>query len=553
MNELRLTNNEKREPVYDLDSIFTRIYNQLSNMDFYCTKTSARVNGGCGLGKTTALFDQRMYELYARKLGVAAPKILVIESRALTRDQQIITNDNPNIHCLQYVAASTVELDSYNIIIIDEAHSLFTDSEFAPDTASLCDWLKNNCKCFQIYVTASDQEFLAFAQDYFDEHEFCLTFPNLNEIHVRYLVQKMIISVNVRKTEVVIERKEELFFKPGNRGVFFVWSAAEASQLYLKYSRAGYKCGFYISQNNTTQIVRKEDEQEDDDELNSYTSHYIKIDVMDLFRFQENERKTNGLAALKDSLQQGIIPQDIDYLFITSVGQEGFSLNAENNLDFIFIEDVYPLTINQKLFRYRANVPFAYISLPQRRLEKLLQKTILQLQDMQTWSQDRLRGYYEGTKTRGKNYRNMIWKTKDGMYELSENYIAYIMNTTEQLEVIRNSIHNPNKLNDIYGMLSLKCSNEILSQEEQIAAARKIVEEWDGRLLYNDSLEEFINLFKAANIRNSKQKTDYKFVFVKKFCENNGICTFKTSKATKQNMLNYPGLRFKQTFYSIEK
>lgn len=566
MTETNLAlNEEKRTVIFEDDHVFNRIYSQLDDMDFFSTKTSALVNGGCGLGKTTALFDERMYKLYAKKLEVDEPKILVIESRALTRDQQNMINRNPNVHCLQYVGATITNLDQYHMIIIDEAHSLFTDSEFAPMTAPLCDWLKNDCHCFQIYVTASDKEFLAFAQDYFDEHEFRLTFPNLDEIHVRYVVQEMIISVNVRKTEVVIEQKEETFFKEGNRGVFFVWSAAEASQLYLKYSRMGYRCGFYISQNNTTQIVRKKnelinsnlDDDDDDDELNSYTSHYIKIDVMDLFHFQEEERNNKGLISLKDSLQHGYLPQDIDYLFITSVGQEGFSLSADNNLNFIFIEDVYPLTINQKLFRYRANIPLAYISLPQRRLEKLLQKTILQLQDMRTWSQDRLRGYYEGTKTRGKNYRNMIWKTKDGRYELSENYIAYIVNATKQLDKVRESIHDPNKLNSIYGMLSLKCEHENVNdknkKDKDIAAMQKIVDEWDGRPIYGEVKEEFVNLFKASNILATNRTKEYKFDYIRKLCIKNGICSFSKKCAAKKDIRNASYLELNKTFYTLIK
>ena len=138
MTETNLAlNEEKRTVIFEDDHVFNRIYSQLDDMDFFSTKTSALVNGGCGLGKTTALFDERMYKLYAKKLEVDEPKILVIESRALTRDQQNMINRNPNVHCLQYVGATITNLDQYHMIIIDEAHSLFTDSEFAPMTAPL--------------------------------------------------------------------------------------------------------------------------------------------------------------------------------------------------------------------------------------------------------------------------------------------------------------------------------------------------------------------------------------------------------------------------------
>ena len=38
--------------------------------------------------------------------------------------------------------------------------------------------------------------------------------------------------------------------------------------------------------------------------------------------------------------------------------------------------ETIPLTINQKIFRYRKNLPLAYINLPQRRLEKIFIKHV---------------------------------------------------------------------------------------------------------------------------------------------------------------------------------
>ena len=57
---------------------FDRIYNQLEKMDFSNFICSPLINGGCGMGKTTALTDPRMYELFARKLNKKEPQILFI-------------------------------------------------------------------------------------------------------------------------------------------------------------------------------------------------------------------------------------------------------------------------------------------------------------------------------------------------------------------------------------------------------------------------------------------------------------------------------------------
>lgn len=137
------------------------------------------------MGKTTALIDPRMYELFARKLNKENPQILIIESRSATRDQLRKKNENPNYTFLQFVKASELNLSFYDIIIVDEAHSLFSDAEFAPRiTAPLAQWLKKS-QCFQIYITASDEEFISFANKYFDkEKEFCLTFPDLDKAQI---------------------------------------------------------------------------------------------------------------------------------------------------------------------------------------------------------------------------------------------------------------------------------------------------------------------------------------------------------------------------------
>ena len=57
---------------------FDRIYSQLEKMDFSNFICSPLINGGCGLGKTTALTDPRMYELFARKLCKSNFYILAI-------------------------------------------------------------------------------------------------------------------------------------------------------------------------------------------------------------------------------------------------------------------------------------------------------------------------------------------------------------------------------------------------------------------------------------------------------------------------------------------
>ena len=151
---------EIRNIVEEEQFVFERLYKQLERMDFSNFMCSPLVNGGCGIGKSTALTDDRMYELFARKLGKSNPNILFIESRSATRDQLRQRVINPHYTFLQFSNATTLSLIDYDIIIIDEAHSLFIDSDFAArQMEPLARWLREN-KCFQIFITASGEYLL---------------------------------------------------------------------------------------------------------------------------------------------------------------------------------------------------------------------------------------------------------------------------------------------------------------------------------------------------------------------------------------------------------
>ena len=336
---------EIRNIVEEEQFVFERLYKQLERMDFSNFVCSPLVNGGCGIGKSTALTDDRMYELFARKLGKPNPNILFIESRSATRDQLRQRVSNPHYTFLQFSNATTLSLTDYDIIIIDEAHSLFIDSDFAArQMEPLARWLREN-KCFQIFITASDAEFLGLANAYFNNREFSLTFPDIDNIHMKIVAEQMILSISSKKLTTVVKIKEKDFFQEGHRGIFFTLTARDAVSLRDYYAAHGYKCAFYISQQNTTQLsveVETNDDEEDATFL-EYTSFTKTINLLDYYNSEENSRRMAGLPTIRESLLAGRMPDDIDYLFITDTGREGLDI-CEGSLDFIFIED----TINHK-------------------------------------------------------------------------------------------------------------------------------------------------------------------------------------------------------------
>lgn len=532
---------------------FDKIYNQLEKMDFSNFICSPLINGGCGLGKTTALVSEEMYELFKKKLNKLRPQILIIESRSATRDQLQIKNTNPNFKFLQFDAASRQDLNNYDIIIIDEAHSLFSDAEFAPRaTAPLADWLRKSL-CFQIYITASDEEFISFANKYFENKEFELTFPNLDEAHVRYVAKEMFLSVGTEKVANIIKRKQHHFFDEKKKGLFFILSAKEVVELYNYYTDLGYKCGFYVSQQNQTQIIVKEDlKEEDPEDFDEYCSRTITIDVLDYYKMLERQRKQLGQETLREALLEGHFPYDVDFLFMTSTGQEGLSLFNEQ-LDFIFIEDTYPLTINQKIFRYRNNIEEVFIHLPQRRIEQSLIYTLKKIQELLNASQEYLKGYYEGAggKKRTGLARAVWFDEEEQKYKVAENSIAFYLTKSEAYRELRENKNNREWMLEHYGQYTKTFHLLKATEDKRKDILINFFRDKGGALLTESLKEKWLAELKELGLRNDNHEKDFSFQYVIKICREENICSFERHKANKKQCAENPELQYRKEYLKI--
>lgn len=543
-----------RDIVKEENYAFKRIYEQLEKMDFNNFICSPLINGGCGLGKTTALTDDRVYELFARKLKKAEPQILVIESRSTTRDQLRKKNTNPNYHFFQFQAASNLNFNTYDIIIIDEAHSLFSDAEFAPRaTAPLAEWLRKSL-CFQIYITASDIEFIEFANKYFFNKEFELTFPNLDEAHVRYTAKEMYLSISTEKISTILKRKTSHFFEEKKKGLFFILSAKNVVELYNYYSALGYRCGFYVSQQNETQIVKREELNDDDpDFFDEYGSRAITIDVLDYYKMLEKQRIQMGHESLRESLLAGRFPEDVDYLFMTSTGQEGLSL-FDIHLDFIFIEDTFPLTINQKIFRYRGNVDEVFLHLPQRRIEQSLIHTMKQVQELMNASQEFLEGYYKGAGgEKRKGLARAIWyDEEEKKYKVAENYIAFLLTKSQTFRALKENKENEEWLRANYGQYADRFYLVDAKEDRRKDILTEFFKDKDGVLLTAQLKEEWTSELKELGLSNKKGEKNFTFDYIKKLCKELNICEFKRKVAGKKDCKNNSALIYKKEYLQIK-
>lgn len=544
-----------RTIIKENEYILTKLMNQLEKLDFSNYICSPLVNGGCGIGKSTALISDEIYEIFARKLQKQNPKILFIESRSTTRDQLRDKCTNPNYTILQFDAASRTNFSTYDIIIVDEAHSLFSDSEFAPRaTAPLAEWLRKSL-CFQIYITASDEEFIAFANKYFSgDKEFQLTFPDLTEAHVRYTAKEMNLSISAKKVNQIIARKEYHFFQEKKRGLFFLLSAKDTVSAYQYYTELGYKCGFYVSQQNSTQIVVKDDELQEDDpeDFYDYSSRTITMDVLDFYKSVEKSRVSAGLGEVRASLLDGHFPSDIDYLFMTAVGQEGLSLFNEK-LDFIFIEDTFPLTINQKIFRYRDNVDEVFIHLPQRRLERSLLYTMKKMEELLKAPQEYLEGYYHGAGgAKRTGLARAIWyDLEEKKYKVAENYLAYLITKSETYRKIRDNKNNEDVMREYFGQYADKFVLVDSKEDEKRDILINFFKDKSGILVTDRMKEEWTKELCELGLRNKKEEKDFTFQYVMKIAKELNVCTFTRTTASKKDCAQNSNLELGKKYYRV--
>ena len=215
----------------------------------------------------------------------------------------------------------------------------------------------------------------------------------------------------------------------------------------------------------------------------------------------------------------------------------------DNNFNFIFIEDTYPLTINQKIFRYRGNVPYVYISLPQRRLEKMFLKTLEKLLEMRSWSQDKLEGFYLGSKNDKSGYGRLIWKDRNGVYQVAENFISYALVASKTFRTVRDNKENYDFLRATYGQYGQKFIVENLTEESTKEKVAEYFETLIGKEFSIEETKSIVQDLKKLGLTNAKQRYDYSFAFVKKYCKEKNFCNFKTIIKRKNNQ--------RLTFYKI--
>ena len=140
------------------------------------------LNGGTGVGKTTAIMNNVLEELDKKCHGPQT--MLVVESRSITVEQLRHKYGETDV-CQRMGFANMIRRGNvdYDWVVIDECHGLFSEASFAEDTTIIGEWIRSG-RTYQhiIFITANDEYFEELAHQFFTEEcNFIYLFPDFTK------------------------------------------------------------------------------------------------------------------------------------------------------------------------------------------------------------------------------------------------------------------------------------------------------------------------------------------------------------------------------------
>lgn len=318
------------------------------------------LNGGTGVGKTTAIMNNVLEEL-DHKFG-HLQTMLVVESRSITVEQLRHKYGEADV-CQRLGFANMIKKGNidYDWVVIDECHGLFSEASFAEDTTVIGDWIKNG-RTHQhiIFITANDEYFEELSKQFFsDDSTFIYLFPDFTK-YVSNTYVKEIQFVKTRNTTDTLEYF--LAQQEDKRGIIFLKSASKVKDWYFKLLDRKKGVAMLVSRANQTALSLDVNQAHSAAknlmlELSDGRSGLTLADLQDM---ADKQRVADGKESLFDALRAEHLPDDISILIVTDTLQEGMSLTFPK-IDYMIIDGYGEVEIRQKVGRFRGNLDQLYI------------------------------------------------------------------------------------------------------------------------------------------------------------------------------------------------
>ena len=318
------------------------------------------LNGGTGVGKTTAIMNNVLKELDHKFSHLQT--MLVVESRSITVEQLRHKYHEVDV-CQRLGFANMIrkhEVD-YDWVVIDECHGLFSEASFAEDTTIIGDWIKNDRgNTHIIFITANDEYFEELSKQFFsDESSFIYLFPDFTK-YVSNTYVKEIQFIKTKNTNDTLQYF--LDQQEGKRGIVFLKSASKVKDWYFRLLDQKKGVGMLVSRANQTALSLDVNQAHTAAknlmiELSEGRSGLTLADLQDM---ADKQRIADGKESLFEALREEHLPDDISILIVTDTLQEGMSLTFPK-IDYMIIDGYGEVEIRQKVGRFRGNLDQLFI------------------------------------------------------------------------------------------------------------------------------------------------------------------------------------------------
>ena len=318
------------------------------------------LNGGTGVGKTTAIMNRVLAEL-DEKCG-DFQTMLVVESRSITVEQLRHKYHEVDV-CQRMGFANMIKRGNvdYDWIVIDECHGLFSEASFAEDTTIIGAWIRSGRKNQHIiFITANDEYFEELSKQFFSEDSsFIYLFPDFTE-YVSNTYVKEIQFIKTRNTNMTLDYF--LAQQENKRGIVFLKSASKVKDWYFKLLDQKKGVAMLVSRANQTALSLDVNQAHTAAknlmiELSDGQSGLTLADLQDM---ADKQRIADGKESLFEALRNEHLPDDISILIVTDTLQEGMSLTFPK-IDYMIIDGYGEVEIRQKVGRFRGNLDQLFI------------------------------------------------------------------------------------------------------------------------------------------------------------------------------------------------
>lgn len=504
------------------------------------------LNGGTGVGKTTAIMNNVLEEL-DHKFG-HLQTMLVVESRSITVEQLRHKYGEADV-CQRMGFANMIKKGAvdYDWVVIDECHGLFSEASFAEDTTIIGDWIKYRRKNTHIiFITANDEYFEELSKQFFsDESSFIYLFPDFTK-YVSNTYVKEIQFIKTKNTNITLEYFLDQL--QNKRGIVFLKSASKVKDWYFKLLDQKKNVAMLVSRANQTalsldinqaQIAAK-------DLLIELSDGQSGLTLADLQDMADKQRIADGKESLFEALRHEHLPDDISILIVTDTLQEGMSLTFPK-IDYMIIDGYGEVEIRQKVGRFRGNLDqlFIIFNPNNARRDFQIQSDMfahfrkLQAEGNQVELAKQF-GILKGARFKVKYITERVKEDGAKMYEVNEQaYLHLLKDHKDYLHLMGNTEEAVKEMYSYLGATPKLLDPNIIRISNQKELLLEIAERWRGIPLKGPAQEALLQDFKAMGITDKSRHQISSLRGCTSMFDEVGI-TVVEKQATKKDLEQWP-------------